>query len=84
MRIWKMIQRNTDNFTGFIIQDKEKIYFYVQDKIFYFISKGAGIFAGLMKQDLKSPDHFLYGYTTDGYQLALYQSIWADQSSDKV
>lgn len=48
-----MIQRNTDNFTGFIIQDKEKIYFYVQDKIFYFISKGAGIFAGLMKQDLK-------------------------------
>ena len=45
------------------------------DSGFYFISKGAGIFAGLMKQDLKSPDHFLYGYTADGYQLALYQSI---------
>lgn len=67
-----MIQRNTDNFTGFIIQDTEKVYFHAQDKIFYFISKGAGIFAGLMKQDLKSPDHFLYGYTADGYQLALY------------
>ena len=67
-----MIQRNTDNFTGFIIQDKEKVYFHAQDKIFYFISKGAGIGAGLMKQDLKSPDHFLYGYTADGYQLALY------------
>ena len=37
-----MIQRNTDNFTGFIIQDKEKVYFHTQDKIFYFISKGAG------------------------------------------
>ncbi len=67
-----MIQRNTNNFTGFIIQDTEKVYFHAQDKIFYFISKGAGIFAGLMKQDLKSPDHFLYGYTADGYQLALY------------
>ena len=67
-----MIQRNTDNFTGFIIQDKEKLYFHAQDKIFYFISKGSGIVAGLMKQDLKSPDHFLYGYTADGYQLALY------------
>lgn len=67
-----MIQRNTDNFTGFIIQDTEKVYFHAQDKIFYFISKGAGIFAGLMKQDLKSPDHFLYGYIADGYQLALY------------
>ena len=41
-------------------------------KIKSFISKGAGIFAGLMKQDLKSPDHFLYGYIADGYQLALY------------
>ena len=67
-----MIQRNTDNFTGFIIQDKEKVYFHAQDKIFYFISEGAGIFAGLIKRDLKSPDHFLHGYTADGYQLALY------------
>lgn len=67
-----MIQRNTDNFTGFIIQDKEKVYFHAQDRIFYFISEGAGIFAGLMKRDLKSPDHFLHGYTADGYQLALY------------
>lgn len=25
-----------------------------------------------MKRDLKSPDHFLHGYTADGYQLALY------------
>ncbi len=31
-----MIQRNTDNFTGFIIQDTEKVYFHAQDKIFYF------------------------------------------------
>ena len=67
-----MIQRNTDNFTGFIIQDKEKVYFHAQDRIFYFISEGASIFAGLMKRDLKSPDHFLHGYTADGYQLALY------------
>lgn len=67
-----MIQRNTDNFTGFIIQDKEKVYFHAQDRIFYFISEGVGIFAGLMKRDLKSPDHFLHGYTADGYQLALY------------
>lgn len=67
-----MIQRNTDNFTGFIIQDKEKVYFHAQDRIFYFISEGVGIFAGLMKRDLKSPDHFLHGYTADGYQLALH------------
>ena len=67
-----MIQRNTDNFTGFIIQDREKVYFHAQDRIFYFISEGVGIFAGLMKRDLKSPDHFLHGYTADGYQLALY------------
>ena len=67
-----MIQRNTDNFTGFIIQDREKVYFHAQDRIFYFISEGVGIFACLMKRDLKSPDHFLHGYTADGYQLALY------------
>ena len=67
-----MIQRNTDNFTGFIIQDREKVYFHAQDRIFYFISEGVDIFAGLMKRDLKSPDHFLHGYTADGYQLALY------------
>lgn len=67
-----MIQRNTENFTGFIIQDKGKIYFHAQDKIFYFISEGVGIFADVMKRDLKSPDYFLHGYTADGYQLALY------------
>lgn len=53
-----MIQRNTENFTGFIIQDKGKIHFHAQDKIFYFISEGVGIFADVMKRDLKSPDHF--------------------------
>lgn len=67
-----MIQRNTENFTGFIIQDKEKVYFHAQDKIFYFISEGAGFFADVMKRDLKSPDKFLHGYTADGYQLSLY------------
>lgn len=74
MKDEKMIQRNTDNFTGFIIQDKEKVYFHAQDKIFYFISKGAGIVAGLMKQDFKSSDHFLHGY-----QLALY-TAWRGQA----
>ena len=67
-----MIQRNTENFTGFIIQDRERVYFHAQDKVFLFISEGVGIFASLMKKDLKSPDYFLHGYTADGYQLALY------------
>lgn len=67
-----MIQRNTDNFTGFIIQDKEKVYFHAQDKIFYFIFEGVGIFADVINKTIKSPDCFLQGYTTDGYQLAIY------------
>ena len=29
-----MISRNTDNFTGYIIQGEEKIYFHAQDKVF--------------------------------------------------
>lgn len=67
-----MISRNTDSFTGFVIQDNEKIYFHAQEKVFNFITEGAGIFAELEKRTIKSPDHFLYGYTTDGYQVAIY------------
>jgi len=74
--IWKgregLIQRNTDNFTGFIIQDKEKMFFHAQDKIFNFISDGIGLFADVIKKNIKSPDYYLHGYTTDGYQLAIY------------
>lgn len=67
-----MISRNTENFTGFIIQDNDKIYFHAENKIFNFISEGTGIFADIMQRTLLSPDKFLYGYTTDGYQLAIY------------
>lgn len=67
-----MISRNTDNFTGFVIQDEEKIYFHAQDKVFNFITEGVGIFAEFSKSVIKSPDHFLHGYSTDGYQIALY------------
>lgn len=42
MRILEMISRNTSNFTGFIIQDKEKVYFHAHDKIFNFITEGVG------------------------------------------
>ena len=67
-----MISRNTDNFTGFVIQDEEKIYFHAQDKVFNFITKGVGIFAEFSESVMKSPDYFLHGYSTDGYQIALY------------
>lgn len=67
-----MIRRNTDNFTGFIVQNEDKRYFHAQDKIFNFITEGVGIFAEHSKCRMKSPDHFLHGYTTDGYQIALY------------
>lgn len=67
-----MISRNTDNFTGYIIQGEEKIYFHAQDKVFNFITEGVGIFAEFSKSVMKSPDHFLHGYSTDGYQIALY------------
>lgn len=67
-----MISRNTDNFTGYINQDEGKIYFHVQDKVFNFITEGVGIFAEFAKNKIKAPDHFLYGYSTDGYQIALY------------
>ena len=67
-----MISRKTDNFTGFVLQDKEKVFFHAIDKIFYFISEGAGFFASMEKNVLYSPDYFWYGYTTDGYQLAIY------------
>lgn len=40
--------------------------------MFNFITEGVGIFAELSKSVMKSPDHFLYGYSTDGYQIALY------------
>lgn len=67
-----MISRNTDNFTGYVIQGEEKIYFHAQDKVFNFIKERVGIFAEVSKSVMKSPDHFLYGYSTDGYQIALY------------
>ena len=67
-----MISRNTDNFTGYVIQGEEKIYFHAQDKVFNFITQGVGIFAEFSKSIMKSPDHFLHGYSTDGYQIALY------------
>ncbi len=67
-----MISRNTDNFTGFVIQNEEKIYFHAQDKVFNFITEGVGLFAEFSKSIMKSPDHFLHGYSTDGYQIALY------------
>lgn len=53
-----MISRNTDNFTGYIIQGEEKIYFHAQDKVFNFITEGVGIFAEFSKSVMKSPDHF--------------------------
>ena len=67
-----MIRRNTDNFTGFILQGEEKVFFHAQEKVFYFIAEGAGLFADDIKRNLLSPDHFFYGYTSDGYQVALY------------
>lgn len=67
-----MIGRNTENFTGYIIQDKDKVYFHAENKIFNFIAEGTGIFASMMQRTLSSPDYFLHGYTTDGYQLAIY------------
>lgn len=70
--ILNMISRNTDNFTGFVFQGEEKIYFHAQDKVFNFITEGVGILAEFSKNVMKSPEHFLYGYSTDGYQIALY------------
>lgn len=67
-----MIQRNTDNFTGFIIQGEEKVFFHAQEKIFYFIPEGAGFLTDIIEKNIKSPDFFLHGYTADGYQLAIY------------
>ena len=52
--------------------DEKKFYFHAINKVFYFISEGAGIFADLEEKKLVSPDYFWYGYTTDGYQLAVY------------
>lgn len=67
-----MISRKTEDFTGYILQDEKKFYFHAINKVFYFISEGAGIFADLEEKKLVSPDYFWYGYTTDGYQLAVY------------
>jgi len=74
-----MISRKTDNFTGFIIQDKEKICFHAENRIFNFMSEGVGIFNLFGQRELKAPDMFLHGYTTDGYQLALYTG-WKSNS----
>lgn len=68
--ILNMISRNTDNFTGFVFQGEEKIYFHAQDKVFNFITEGVGILAEFSKNVMKSPEHFLYGYSS--YQIALY------------
>lgn len=67
-----MISRNTENFTGCIIQNEDKVFFHAENKIFNFIAEEVGIFADMRQRTFSSPDHFLYGYTTDGYQLALY------------
>ena len=67
-----MMGRNTANFTGFILQGKEKMFFHTQDKVFYFIAEDAGFFANAIKKNLSSPDQFLYGYTSEGYQVALF------------
>lgn len=67
-----MISRNVDNFTGYILQESEKIYFHCQDKIFNFVSGEVGLVAEYSKKILKSPDLFLHGYTSDGYQVAIY------------
>ncbi len=48
------------------------MFFHAQDKIFNFISDGIGLFADVIKKNIKSPDYYLHGYTTDGYQLAIY------------
>lgn len=56
--ILNMISRNTDNFTGFVFQGEEKIYFHAQDKVFNFITEGVGILAEFSKNVMKSPEHF--------------------------
>lgn len=61
-----MIGRNTKNFTGFILQDNEKIYFHVQDRIFNFISEEVGLVAAFKKKTIISQEYFLHGYTSDG------------------
>ena len=67
-----MISRKVDNFTGYVLQESKKIYFHCQDKIFNFVSEEVGIAAEFSKTILKSPDLFLHGYTSDGFQLAIY------------
>ncbi len=67
-----MIGRNIKNFTGFILQDNEKIYFHMQDRIFNFISEEVGLVAAFKKKTIISQEYFLHGYTSDGYQIAVY------------
>ena len=67
-----MLKRDIDNFTGFIFQEEEKIFFHAQNNIFYFITGRVGILADILQKDLVAQDYFLYGYTSDGYQIALY------------
>lgn len=67
-----MISRKVDNFTGYVLQESKKVYFHFQDKIFNFVSEEVGIVAEYPKKILKSPDLFLHGYTSDGFQLAIY------------
>lgn len=67
-----MIGRNTKNFTGFILQDNEKICFHMQDRIFNFISEEVGLVAAFKKKTIISQEYFLHGYTSDGYQIAVY------------
>ena len=67
-----MISRKTDKFTGFVLDGEKKYPFYSSDRVFHFISEGVGIFADAVKNRVSTPDKFMYGYTTDGYQVALY------------
>ncbi|WP_026519393.1 hypothetical protein [Butyrivibrio sp. FCS006] len=61
-----------DSFTGFIIDGKQKYPFYAAKQIFHFIPEGFGIFANAIKREIHCEDQFMYGYTTDGFQIALY------------
>ena len=46
-----MLKRDIDNFTGFIFQEEEKIFFHAQNNIFYFITGRVGILADILQKD---------------------------------
>lgn len=67
-----MINRRLDDFTGFIIEEDDKIPFYASDKQFHFMAEGIGPFAEFNKQIIHCDDNYMHGYTSEGYQIALY------------